>query len=386
MFDNDEIPELKRHIAESTKRDWRLLDALCADIRGLKTEVRSIKRRTVTAVSLVASDGGNNKMQFDPFLLQLVRVVDSYGKRLCFDVISPTTDTDELYRNQFSTEGAPKTALGRMLADLGPKSLHELSPAIPEGKKVRERPEEVKPGWVLTYRDLCEWATLYERICYQAFPTDTLLVRDGLLRAKYFSGDLFIKLALRMAERIEAIKRTERRQVFLVGLAKHSQILDRYRLAIAIEDLFPNGDARYVRIPRTLEEKVYEWEEFARGLETIGSTGEAPKFVAGSMYLVRFGPRSGDPIWPVDLFDPQIGKDSEIFGYLLEDACNGFPIPLYPRCLQKAHEWAEVVDFDLTIMEDEVLQSIRRLLPEPKRAVLDAQSLVDKDVAARRYQ
>jgi len=385
MFESEEIPGLKQQIQESTKRDWRLLDGLCQDIRDLKVNARSIKPRTATAVSFVASDGGNNKLQFDPFLLQIVRVVDSYGKRLCFEVISPTTDTDELYAIQFHKDGAPKTALGRMLVDLGPKSLHELSSAIPTGGVIRDHPEDVKPGWVLTYRDLCEWATLYERICYQAFPTDTLLVRDGLLRAKFFTGDLFVRLALLIRDRIEEIRHKERRQIFLVGLAKHSQVLDRYRLAIAIEDLFPTGEPRYVPISRDLEKKVYAWDEFARGLEALGTPGEQPKFVAGSMYLVRFGTRTGDPIWPVDLFDTQTSKDAEIFGYLLEDAINGFPVPHYPRCLQKAHEWAEVVDFDFDIMQDEVLKSVRKMLPETKRAALDAQTLTAVDVAARRY-
>jgi hypothetical protein len=385
MFDPDELPELKEQIRESTERDRHLLNQLCKDIGQIKNHVRSIRPRSATAVSLVASDGGNNKLTFDPFLLQIVRVVDSYGKRLCFDVVSPTTDPDDLSKRQFDDGGAPRTALGRLMLDLGVKTLNGLSPAIPKGEVVRRDPDAVKPGWVLTYRDVCEWATLYERICYKSFPTDTLLVRDGLLRGKMFAGDLFIKMALQMQAKIEEIRRTERRQVFLVGMAKHSQVLDRYRLAMALEELFSTGEPKYVRIPREVEGKVYKWEEYARGMEAIGREGEEPKFVAGTMHFVRFGTKGGDPVWPVDLFDPQVDRAAEVFGYLLNDAISGFPVPLYPRCLQKAHEWAEVADFDAVIMQDEILNAVRNLLPGDKREVLDAESLRDKDVAGRRY-
>jgi hypothetical protein len=385
MFDNAEIPELKEKVREATRGDKRLLDKLCADVRSLKTLVRAIQPRSATAVSLVASDGGNNKIQFDPFLLQIVRVVDSYGKRLCLDVVSPTTDTDALSARQFNADGTPHTALGRLMKDLNKTKLSDLSDAIPSGEEIRRDPESIKPGWVLTYRDVCEWATLYDRICYQAFPTDTLLVRDGLLRSKFFAGNLFVEMASKIAQKIDEIQKTERRQIFLVGFAKHSQVLDRYRLAIGLENLFSAGEPRYVPISRDIERQVYKWDEYARGLEALGQAGEEPKFVAGSMYLARFGTRSGDPIWPVDIFDPQKERHQEVFGYLLHDSTVGFPIPHYPRCLQRAHEWAEIADFDAEILQDEIFGSVRGLLPDNQKELLDAKQLESADVSGRRY-
>lgn len=385
MFDHETLATLRKAIHDRTAADRCLLDELQEEVRSFASEVRSIKPRSTTSISLVASDGGNNKLQFDPFFVQLVRVVDSYGKQLCFDAVSPTTDTDELSRAQFNPDKSPRTSLGRMMHDLGVMELNRLSHMIPTGEEVRNDPHSVSPSWVLVYRDLCEWAVLYERICYNTFATDTLLVRDGLLKSKLFRGEGFIRLRQRIEQAIQRIQKQDKRKVFLVGLAKSSKVIERYRLAMAIENTMPAGDARYVRIPRELEGKAYLWPEYARGAETEGEKGEAPKFVAGDMYLVRFGKNGGDPIWAVDIFTPQSGQTPEIFGYLLADAIDGFPVPFYPRCLQKAHEHAQIVDFDLTILQDEVFRAVRGLLPESQRTILDTFQLTSEDVAARRY-
>jgi hypothetical protein len=387
LFDPKELPELRQTIRDATIRDRRLLDDLRKEVRTLAPEVRAIQPRTTTSVSLVASDGGNNKLVFDPFHVQLVRVVDSYGEQLCLDAVTPTTDTDALSRAQFNDDGTPRTALGRVMIDVGvdSRTLAGLSHMVPEGRKIRETPDEVSPYWVLVYRDLCEWAALYERICYRSFATDTLLVRDGLLRSKLFRGEYYITFRKRIEDAIERIRQQTRRKVFLVGVAKHSKVLARYNLAMALEATFTAGAPRFVKVPRALEAKAYVWPEYARGAETEGGGGEAPKFVAGDMYFVRFGGKSGDPLWTVDILSSQIGQASEIFGYLLADATDGFPVPFYPRCLQRAHEFAQIVDFDLDILQDEVIGAVRGLLSDKEVPALEALRL-QGDVSARRYE
>lgn len=387
MFDPNEISELEKVILIQAKSDKKLLDNLRSEVREFIGNVRVIKPRTVTAVSLVASDGGNNKLAFDPFFIQLVRVMDSYGKQLCLDTVSPTTDTDELSKRQFNDDGTPKTALGKMIQGLGvnPPTLHNLSPMIPKGEKIRNNPDSVKPGWIMVYRDLCEWAVLYERICHDSFATDTLIVRDGLLRSKIFAKDFFIKWRKNVEDAIERHYRENKRKVFLVGIAKHSNVIARYNLAMAIENAFPSGEPRYVNIPRHLEERAYKWEEWARGMETEGGVQEQPKFVAGDMFLVRFGKHSGDPIWAVDIFSSQKEHAPEIFGYLLNDAVEGFPIPFYPLCLQKAHEHAQIRDFDLEIFQDQIYNAVRQLLPKEKQEIIDSIRL-KSDLASRRYE
>jgi hypothetical protein len=384
VFDPDTLNLLRQAVRDRTEADRKLLDELCGEVRTFAPNVRRIQPRSTTSVSLVASDGGNNKLQFDPFTIQLVRVVDSYGEQLCFDAVSPSSDTDRISEAQFDPDGTPRTSLGRMMADLGVRELNRLSHMIPTGAQIREEPHAVSPSWVLVYRDLCEWAVLYERICYHTFATDTLIVRDGLLRSKLFRGELFIRLRERFDEAIRRIQARHKRRVFLVGIAKHSKVIARYHLAMAVENVMPPGEARYVRIPRELEAKAYVWPEYARGEESEGA-GEAPKYVAGDMYLVRFGGRGGDPVWAVDIFTPQSGLAQEVFGYLLSDAIDGFPVPFYPQCLQKAHEHAQIVDFDLTILQDEIFEAVRRLLPGDRQTVLDAMQL-NIDAAARRYE
>ncbi|HWB25842.1 MAG TPA: hypothetical protein VG738_10195 [Chitinophagaceae bacterium] len=385
MFDPEEIPDLKNSIRDCAHSDRKLLDDLLQEVKLIKTTVKTIKPRTTTSISLVASDGGNNKLVYDPFYFQLVRVVDSNGSKLCLDIVSPTTDTDVLSKRQFNSDGSPKTKLGRLMNDLNCETLNDISTMIPKGEVVRQHPDLVSPSWVLTYRDLCEWAVLYDKICYTRFSTNTLIVRDGLLRSKLFSQDLFVQMMEKIIMSINRAYDQDKVRVFLVGLAKHSQVLSRYALVMHLEDVFPKGEPRFAKIDKEIERKSYTWKEFIRkDKEDIEEGGEKNKFSMGDMYLVRFGKMTGDPVWAVDLLFNQSNNDIEIFGYLLADAINGFPVPFYPLCLQKAHEHAQVVDFDMDILQNEVIDAIKGLLPSNKKSIIDEQ-VFNSDKSQNRY-
>lgn len=374
MFDGDQIKQLKQLIGEQVEAGRAELDKLVEQTHAIRSEVRVIKPRAATSVALMASDGGNNKVAFNPFYLQVVRVVDSSGKELCMEVVSPISDIDALGRRQFHEDGSPRTALGRMMQGLGVERLQDLSPMM-SGKS---------PSWVQVFRDLCEWATLYDLICHRDYAVDTLIVRDGLLRAKIFKGELFVKMGELIYAAIERIRRQDRRKVWLVGLAKNTQVLEYYRLAMSLSGVFDNGSPCFAKVPAAMLDEVYLWDEYTRDIED-DSTGEKPKFNIGSMYFVRFGPHSGDPIWTVDIMSRQDKEAQAIFGYLQADAVAGFPIPFYPNCIQQADSFSRVADLDMDIIEDQLVDAVRDQVGEDKAPVIDALRLAS-DVAARRYE
>ena len=337
--------------------------------------------RTTTAISLVAADGGNNRIQFDPFLVQVIRVVDSSNNQLCLEAVTPTTSVATLSKKQFGHDGMPATALGHLMHSLGVTTLPELSHMI----RPNEDGKPVSPSWVQVYRDLVEWAVLYTIVSTKDFGTDTLIVVDGLLRSKVFAGLHFRRLLDKIQTRIDSVYSETRRRIYLVGVAKHSSVLARYRLAMALENVLNTEYPAYVEVPRDLEESTYRWSEFARGNDREQEGREPNRFVGGKMHFVKFGASRRDPIWPIDVFEPQVEHASSILGYMLADATNGFPIPHYPLCLQKAHENAAMVDFDFDMVQEHVFAAIRDVLGDDAPN-LDAFRLQAADPAQARYR
>jgi hypothetical protein len=380
MIDPQSVDNLKSGIRDQIAEDRGLLDKLRAEVRPLKDQVRRILPRSTTSFALVGTDGGNNQIQFDPFLIQLIRVVDSSNNEYCLEVVSPTMDMDALSARQFNADGTPRTALGAMLQLLGLKDLTKLSHMI--RKPTPEKP--ISPSWVQVYRELVEWAILFHILSTKDFGTDTIFVCDGLLRSKVFAGNIFPRILEGMNNRIGEHFRRNKRRILLTGVCKSSKVLDRYRLAMALEGILQTDYAAYVEIPRDLEQNAYIWSEYARGSDVETGSGEINKFVGGKMFFVKFGSRPYDPIWPVDIFIPQVRDAQVILGHMLADAIVGFPVPFYPHCLQKAHENAALVDFDFDILQDEIFKGIRDALGE-RATALDIFRIQDSDPSQRRY-
>jgi hypothetical protein len=376
MIDPKSYKTLSDEIVTRIKDDKKILDELRREISPLKDNIRRIQPRSTTSISLVGTDGGNNRIQYDPFLVQLIRVVDSSNNEYCLEAITPSTNIHDLSRKQFDSDGSPKTALGKLMAHLKISHLSQLCYSFnPSGSGSPKF-----PSWIEVYREVVEWAILFTIIREKEFGSDTLIVFDGLLRSKIFIGDLFRKIREGIEEAITRHSHN-RRKVYVVGFAKHSKVLTRYRLSMSLERVLTTEYPAYVEIPRAIEEKSYLWPEYARDDD---QPGEINKFVGGRLYFVKFGNRVQDPIWPVDILISQTSNVQVIMGHLLADALNGFPVPFYPLCLQRAHENAALVDFDFDILQDKIFEGIRNILGGDKE-VLDSARLQDRDPAHLRY-
>jgi len=376
-FDAKRLAEVEALIERTTINDLKKqLERLRLDVQQMRSGCGTIKPRNATGIAIIATDGGNNRLSHDFSEMQFVRVVDSYGEELCLDAISPWSDPREISARQFGPDGKPITALGKLMSDLGVTQIggpQGLSGMIPQDVPQPDRePDKV---WTMVYRDLCEWAVIYERIMSTTFAGDTLLIRDGLLREKIFRTGLFSRIQNMLEEKMREVREKKKRRLFLVGVAKRNKVVELYTQAMMLEEIFPEGSPCFVKVPQKMEERAYEWPKYAR--TQVGDS-------AGSLYLVRFGTRLGDRVWPVDVFTPNAQAAEEILGCLLEDAKAGFPMPFYPLSLQRADNFAQVTDMDHSIIEKLVYKKIRSSLPESKRAIFD-QSLFTTDIAARRY-
>lgn len=379
MIEIDSLRELGKQVFECMETDKELLEEIRSEIRPLRDQCHTIKERNTTSISMVGTDGGNNSVQFDPYLVHIIRVVDSSNNEYCMEVLTPTTPMSKLHKRHFDSSGKALTPFGEMMVSLGVDTISDLSPMIP--KDTRSGP--VNPSWVKVYRELTEWAVLL-KIARKDYGTDTVILFDGLLRSKVFSHGLFRNYLDLLMKTIESQK-NRKRNVYIAGLAKHSKVLNRYRLAMTLENILSSSYPEYVEIPRALEEKSYVWSEYAKGVYDQDAGSEQYDFTGGKMFFVKFGKRHFDFVWPLDILYSQAKDAQVIIGSLYNDAIAGFPIAFYPLSLQKAHENAALVDFDYTILQDNIINGIRASLGDDKDK-LDSFVIQEQDPSRVRYE
>jgi hypothetical protein len=381
---NVELESLRQKVMGAYRRDNKILEKFREYARRLKDNIRPIRTYSVNAVSFVSTDGGDNRLVFNPATVELVRVVDSRGNECALDAIARSCDLDEIDQRASPSSPNVVTPLERLCKDLNKKP-RELSYLIGGLGKAGK-----STGAVRCYRDIVEWAVLYDLVTNPMIQwgTDTIIVRDGLLRTKSFRRDVFPQIDMRIREGVKA--HTERNiSLSVVGVAKQSAVLGRLALALELEAVFHRTFPCYVKVPEDIEEDCYNFDiTWLRTYETSEPDDEGQYLYQsmGNMFLVKFGDRPLDPVWPVDLAAWQVNDAGKILGQLTVDAQQGFPIPDYPMCIQRAHAFAKLSGLEVAVLQDLLIDGISRDLTPQQHERLLRLKYLGQSLAALRYK
>lgn len=365
---------LRKKVMDAYNADDPHLQRFREYAHRLRNGVRPLRTYSVNAVSFVSADGGDNRLTFNPAIVELVRVVDSRGNQCALDAVASTIGLEELEERAKLESEHRVTPLQRLSQDTG-KTLKQMSYLIrgigTPGKST---------GAMRCYRDIVEWAVLYDLIADPGLQWggDTILVRDGLLRTKSFSREVFPLLDEKIRAGIAA--HAERNvQLSLVGVAKQSAVLGRLAVALELEATFHKAYPCYVRVDDDIEAECYNFDRtWLDTYETTNEddTGRRLYQSLGCLYLVKFGDRPMDPVWPVDIAVWQVEHADRILGQLTVDAQQGFPIPDYPMCIQRAHAFAKLSGLEIRDLQDMLFQGMcNKLTDEESERLLRMQHL-----------
>jgi hypothetical protein len=379
-----DLEALRARVVAAYKRDDPLFQKFRQYARRLKDKIKPLRTYSVNAVSFVSADGGDNRLVFNPATIELVRVVDSRGVECALDAVASTAKLAELEAR--ATGGGPTTVapLENLCKGLG-KKLSELSYIL----RSIEKPGK-STGAIRCYRDIVEWAVLYDLVTNPSvqWGSDTILVRDGLLRTKSFKREIFPEIDRLLRD---GVARHAKRNITLslVGVAKQSAVLSRLAVALELEATFHKPFPCFVQVDMDIEAECYNFDR--TWLDTYESTepdeDEQRLYQSvGRLFLVKFGDRPLDPVWPVDIAEWQVKEADKILGQLTVDAQQGFPIPDYPMCIQRAHDYAKLTGLEVAVLQDVLVEGMCfQLTPDETERLLRLKYL-GQSLAALRYK
>jgi hypothetical protein len=364
---DDNFDEIKKRVFNAYKSEDPIFQKFRQYARRIKNVVKPIRPYSVNAVSFVSSDGGDNRLYFNPAVIELVRVVDSQGNQCALDAIpgnAKASDFNERANNKSPLLVEP---LKRLCEDLHLNVL-DLSYLL----KGIEEPGK-STGAVRVYRDIVEWAVLYDLMKYKEWGSDTIIIREGMLRTKSFKLTVF-PLIDQLIRKAHSEHKKKNISVSMVGVAKQSAVLSRLSVALELEGALNKPFPCYVQVPTDIEEDCYNFDRtWLDTLETSqpDENGTYRYQAIGKMFLVKFGDRPYDPVWPVDIAEWQIDEAEKIIGQLTKDSQPGFPIPDFPMCVQKAHDYAKVNGLEVDILQDILFEGVtQNLNSEEKEKIL----------------
>ena len=352
--------DLKTRMTEAVEKEAVQVEELRREVR--KLTVRKLDYRPCKTIAPLATDGGENRLTFEPLNLEIIRVVDSEGQDLVQEVIAISED-DSVFREM--SEHLP--VMQRFLGSLGIE-FEGLSYLL--GSKKSQDIERVSDnrGRVRAFRDILEWAVLHD-LASKDWPVDVLLLRDGLLRTKTLKRETFPKLDRAFRSVFEAQASPGKRKVFLLGVAKTSAVLSKLSLAMLLERTFDRDYPCYAEVPQELEAKCYNFDR--TWLETASEHADGGKQLYqsfGRLHLLKLGASPDAPILPVDVPVWLPGnRKQEVLEYLVNDALDTFPVLGYPSALQRAHDHAVLTGLEMTVLGDLMTDALQDQVDESLR-------------------
>jgi hypothetical protein len=376
--------EIRRRVSNAYKSERPIIKKFREYANRLKNDIQAIKEYSVNAVSFVSSDGGDNRLYFNPAIIELVRVVDSRGNQCALDAIASNSQANEL-NNRIQAENNNQLLvkpLKQLCNDLHTDVIglsYLLNGLGQQGKST---------GAIRIYRDIIEWAVLYDLMKYKEWGSDTIIIREGLLRTKSFKRSIFPKIDGLIRDAYYDHKQ-KKISVSMVGVAKQSAVLSRLSLALELEETLHKSYPCYVKVPKDIEEDCYNFDR--TWLDTLDTSepDEDGKYLyqsMGSLFLVKFGNRPFDPVWPVDIAEWQVSEVDKILGQLMHDAQYGFPIPDFPMCIQKAHDYAKINGIEVDILQDILFEGITNGLSQNESEKVLRMKYLRKNLTNLRYR
>ena len=240
------------------------------------------------------------------------------------------------------------------------------------------------------YRDIIEWAVLYDLATNPTIQWggDTILVRDGLLRTKSFKREVFPQIDQKLRDGV-ATHAKRNVTLSIVGVAKQSAVLGRLAVALELEATFHKPFPCYVKVPDDIEKDCYNFDlTWFNTYETTEPEDDGRRLyqAMGKMYLVKFGDRPFDPVWPVDIAEWQVNQTERILGQLTVDSQQGFPIPDYPMCIQRAHDFAKLSGLEVEVLQDLLVGGMCEGLKSDEAERLLRLKHLGRSLAAIRYK
>lgn len=184
---DDNFEEIKKRISAAYDIEDPILNKFREYAKRLKNDIKPIRPYSVNAVSFVSADGGDNRLFFNPAVIELVRIVDSRGNQCALDAIAGNSKSESLNSRVEANNPLLVKPLQKLCGDLTLK-VTDLSYSL---KGLGEPGKST--GAVRTYRDIVEWAVLYD-LLFKEWGSDTIIIREGLLRTKSFKREVFPRI------------------------------------------------------------------------------------------------------------------------------------------------------------------------------------------------